>query len=400
MRKVVVGCALLALLGLMPFAFAKGPAVRFQGKIERVDLITVGQATLLVRLAGKGLPIGLNIPIQTNLGTEIGLGGDKLGLEELSIGDFVQITGYFSPTGIVAEMVEILDQREGNFRLRGSIGEVLYVSGHQTISVLGIPIVLDIGTRIDRRGSNATLSADALVTGMFVDVRGTRRNGQLLATRIRVGAREEDPAPVRFNGWVVSSQNGRIAIDVQGGGTAIVQTDASTTTRGAVTVGSFVEVQGTFNPELDVQARIISVDLNRDGDPNNDHRADVPQGSVQFMKVISLAWSIPNYRPSSEVRLGFVQNGGQVEEELEITIRDSFRELPHRIRVEIARLGTIEFGYLRTDANGSASIRYSRTPREGDRNLNDLLPLGTDARDIVRIEILTPAGLVLATGTF
>src|ERR1051325_2406799 len=58
---------------------------------------------------------------------------------------------------------------------------------------------------------------------MFADARGVERNGQLVATNLKVGNRDDDAIRVKFSGKITAVASGRLTIDTDPG-SAVVAT--------------------------------------------------------------------------------------------------------------------------------------------------------------------------------
>src|SRR5207249_131940 len=172
----------------------KGNDVRFFATVVRIDLTSPTQGAITLRV------VALEVPVRITNDTEFEAHGDSVGLSGLQTGDFVKVSGFFVNSAIVAREIEVIDRGSGGFRLRGPITAVRLSSSGTIITVLGVDVLVDTNTRLERRGSDSGFTAADLAFGLFVDTQGTTREGQFLATRVKAGHREEDAIRVEFSG--------------------------------------------------------------------------------------------------------------------------------------------------------------------------------------------------------
>ena len=180
----------LALFWLCPVVLAKGTDVRFHGTVTKVDETTTTTGTVTVRV------IGFDVPVKVTSDSDVVLHGDKVGLAGIEVNDFVNVDGFFSSSGIVADEIQILDDAKGEFRLRGPVTAVATSAAGTTITVLGVAVLVDADTTLERRGPDGGITLADLKTGLQVDATGTQTNEGLVATRVKVGSRDDDAARV------------------------------------------------------------------------------------------------------------------------------------------------------------------------------------------------------------
>ena len=187
-RSMLWNLALIALILVAPSVpgFAKGSDVRFRATVVSVSQTSETDGTVTVRLQG------FEVPIIVNGDTEIESFGDEVGLAGLTAGVFIKVAGFFSSDGITAEEIDILDISEGEFRLRGTISTTGPVSGGTLITLLGVDVLVNEDTAIERRGPDDGITADDLAEGMVADARGIFDDGQLVATRLKIGNRDSE----------------------------------------------------------------------------------------------------------------------------------------------------------------------------------------------------------------
>jgi hypothetical protein len=399
---VRISASLAVLLFAMSFVtpgFAKGNDVEFHGTVVSLSMQSTSASTSTTA-ATQGIltlrVMGIQVPVRLTSDTEIEAHGDEVGQDGISVGDFVKISGFFTNGSIVAREVEVLDGGEGEFRLRGPITAVGFAQGGTVITVLGIGVLVDSDTKIERRGSNLGLNASNLAVAMFVDARGSREEGQLVARRIKVGFREDDAIRVEFAGKLTAVAIGRLMVDTEGGSSAAVLIANNTVVVGAPAVGKFVEVRGTLNSLLEVVATRVVVKNSRDDDDRDDDDDDDDEfkKAVELVSIVSNASSL---RGEAEVEVK--REDGRLEQEFELEIRHALPNTVYGIRVEVTSLGLIDFGTLRTNSDGRAEVQFTTRPRDTRRDLRPLLPAGKTVRDFVSVQI-TIGNVAVLQGRF
>src|SRR5712692_9982468 len=112
--KVVTAVALFALLSVLP-AMAEGDNVEFHGTVLNVKMQSATHGVLTLRI------MGLQVPVNLTGDTAVSMHGDSVALSSLDVGDFIKVHGVFSGSAITAKSIEIIDDGDGEFRLRGPI---------------------------------------------------------------------------------------------------------------------------------------------------------------------------------------------------------------------------------------------------------------------------------------
>ena len=118
MRSKVIFLFAAALGLFSPLAFGKGTEVKFHGTVTKVEVITTVTGNVTVHI------VGFDVVVKVTADTDIVQHGDKVGLAGLKVNDFVKVDGSFSSSGILADEIQILDDTQGTFRLRGPITAV------------------------------------------------------------------------------------------------------------------------------------------------------------------------------------------------------------------------------------------------------------------------------------
>jgi Domain of unknown function (DUF5666) len=383
----VVGMAVV-LMALVAFpAFPKGNDVQFHGTVTRVDLSNAATASITLRI------MGFDVPVRVTADTEVESEGDDLELSDIKVGDFVKVSGFFANSAIQGREITILDRGDGQFRLRGLITAVGSNSNGTLITVLGIQVVVNADTEIERRGEGGPIGAMNLAVNQFVDVRGFHSEGQFIATRIKVGNREEDLIRVNFAGKITAVASDRFMVDTEGGSSALVLITPTTVMTGTPAVGKFAEVRGTLNSFLQVVANRVTVRANKDDDDDGP-----PRPLTKFDKKISIRPVGPTSSVVGEAEAELEQKGTDVQQEFEVEFKHALATTDYNIRIDIAGFGTLSLGTVRTNREGEGHLKLKT--QLGPLNLATLLPSGKTVRDITKVQILTAGGVVVAEGAF
>ena len=246
-------------------AFGRGSDVTFRGPITSIQQSSSGAATLMIHLRDADLTVKVNAE------TDIEADGDSSSLSRLSAGDFVKVSGFFSPSGVVAKEVQILDDNGVDFRVRGQISSVSMASGGVSITVNGVSVTLHPEAQVERRGSDDPIPATSLAVGMVIDAHGKLQDGLLVGSWMRVGERSQsrDASEVRFEGQITSLQASSLSVDTKSGMTATVLLNDSTIVRGTLAQGQRVEIKGHLDNQLNTVADVVRVE-----DANDDNGVD------------------------------------------------------------------------------------------------------------------------------
>jgi hypothetical protein len=380
-------CAMaFAFLWTLPQALAKGSDIHFHGTVTQVAQETTATGTVTVRAEG------VDIPVSVNADTDVVLNGDDVGLPGIQVNDFVKVEGFFSSSGILATEIQILDAVTGSFRLRGNISAVSVTAAGTVIAVLGVPVLVDSGTSLERRGPDGGITFADLVVGLPVDVMGVEKNETLVAVRVKAGTRDDDALRLLFDGTITSVDGGRLEVATDGGGTAVVLMTGDTVVRGTLTVGAAILVKGTLNAQLEVvAARIIQ--------KGQEDTAGPQEGISFFRKAVTLQPVSADIRLSGGAMVDFVGPVSRGEQRVRIGLERGNRGAEYRILVTFGSAAPVDFGAIVTNPGGAGEANFATTPRGNERDLATLLPAGLDVRNITRIQI-TGAGTVLLEGVF
>jgi len=385
-RVRILSALAFALFWLCPAALPKGTDVKFDGTVTKVEESTTTTGTVTVRV------VGFDIPVKVTADSDIVLHGDKVGLAGIDVNDFVKVDGFFSTSGIVADEIQILDDAKGEFRLRGPVTAVATSAAGTTITVLGVEVLVDADTTLERRGPSGGITPADLQTGVQVDTTGTQKNGVLVATRVKAGNRDDDAVRVQFDGKITSINDGRLQADTQGGGIAVVLVTDATVVKGTPAVGEMIRVKGTLNSQLEVVADRIIVEGQEDRD---DH-----EGEEHFRKEVNLLPVASGITLKGEASVEYKKKeNGSVEQKLNVAIRKGEPGKEYRILVTFGSAAPVDFGPIVADARGNAGVRFSSNPKGKERDLRPLLQTET-VRNITKLQITDSSKTVLAEGSF
>lgn len=365
-------------------AYGKGADLSFRGTVKKIETTSTG-GTVTLHL------VGFDIPLKVDAETDIESHGDSVGLAGLSVGDFVKVSGFFSTSGIVAQEIQILDEEKGEFRLRGDISKVNTALGGTTITVLGVEVLVNANTKIERRGPAGGFTASDLVVGMQVDASGNEEDNKLVAKRVKVGNRESDVVRVRFEGKIASIKGANFFVDTDGGGMVEVITNSSTKVIGTLAVGKTVDVKGVLNSDLKVVADSVKVD--GEGDDDRDNERD------KIKKEIKLSPVTAGTAIRGSAGVEYEIEDGKLEQEFEVEIDKAQPNKEYKILVEISTAGAVDFGALTTDGRGKGRVKFVSQPKGQDRDINKFVPSGKDVRNFTRVQI-TLDGKAVIEGSF
>lgn len=382
----MVAAVLFAFCTFSPLAFGRGPDLTFRGTVSKIENTSTVNGTVTIRV------VGFDVPIKVDATTDIESHGDSVGLAGLAVNDFVKVAGFFSSSGIVAKEIQILEKEKdtGEFRLRGNITKVSTDSAGTTITLLGVAVLVDANTKIERRGPDGGFTAKDLAVDMQADAQGTEKDGKLVASRVKVGNREDDLIKVRFEGRIISIKTDILVVDTESGGVAEVLKSSSTKVIGTLVVGKMVEVKGTLNSKLQVVADLIKVDGEEEDQDNK---------GAEVHKEIKLSPSSKDAEIKGKAGIEYKKEEGKVEQEFMVEIEKGNSKTDYKIGVEISSSGTVDFGTLTTDANGKGKVKFTSNPKGDERDINKFLPSGKDVRDFKKVQI-TLAGKVVLEGSF
>lgn len=421
-KLILIFSLFLAVFG-SSMLIAKGSELKFNSLVVSVSQTGDNEGVLTVSVRD------IDVPILVTLDTEIGESGEEITLAGISAGDFVKINAFFSDEGLVAEEVEVLDERSQQFRLRGSITATDTVGESTIITVMGVEITLDASTAITRRGNgdgNAVPAAD-LVVGDEVNVRGGLTDGVLRGERIHVGTREQ--GTIELEGEISAITDTGFSIDIEGGGSTDVVVDDSTAVSGDIAVDAFVEIEGQLNADLSVLAFEVVIDVDGDGDADDDNQrgrrgsgnsgngngnsgngngngnsgngngnSDDDDSSGDNNESIDVGAEITLSSDSSGVNgraeTSYEEENGEVEQELEIELEDAAAGTIFTLTVFFAEQ-SVEFGSITADELGSVEVEFKSGDDDPDQDLLTLLPDGLDVRDVTAVQVLADGSVVL-----
>ena len=355
------------------------------------------------------------IPIIVNGDTEIGESGEEISISDLSAGDFVGITSFFTDEGLVADDIKILEVREEQFRLRGSISAVDTIAENTVITLLGVDVTITSETSITRRnnGDGNSVPASGLSANDLVNVSGSVTEGLLVATRIHVGTREQ--GNIELEGEILTLSDTELSLSIEGGTTVAVIIDDDTSIVGELAEGVFIEVEGQLQADLALTAFEIAADADGDGDADDDNQRgkrgdehsnngrgngngngngnsgddddDDDSDSIEVGAETLLTGD--NSELSGKAEYSYEEDGDQIEQELEIEIEELEAGGEYSIIVFFGD-ESVNFGTFTSDTSGELEVKFKSDASDSDDNvlIDDLLPSENDVRDISKVQIL------------
>jgi hypothetical protein len=369
------------------------------------------------------------VPIIVNGDTELEEAGEEISLADLTAGAFVRIDSFFSAEGLVAEEVNVVDQRGEQFRFRGELDAVDQVSESTVITLLGVDVTLVADTDITHRGTaggNKIPAAD-LSQGDLVNVSGTLSNGILVASRVHVGTREQ--GAIELEGNITAVADSQISIAIEGGSELIIFIDEQTSVVGDLAEGVFVEAEGQLQSDLSLLAFEIVTDEDGDGDAdddnrrgergdensnrgrgnggnddddsnddngtddddsnddNSDSRDEIEVGAEIILRADGVA-------ANGKAKYSFEQNGSEIEQELEIELEDAASDTDFALVITFGDT-PVELGTFTSNSFGELEVELRANSDDGEGSLGEFIPEGLDIRDITGVQMLLNGDVIL-----
>ena len=360
-------------------AFSEGTAVEFHGIVTGVSLTSGAVSSISLRI------MGFAVPVTVTADTEVQSEGDLLKLTDLDVGDFVMVSGFFVNSGITASEIHILDSSDGEFRLRGLISGVRSASNGTIVTVLGDDVLINSGTKLDRRGSGGPITTADLAANQTIDVRGFAEDGQFIAKQAKVGDREDDAIRVHFSGTAGNVTPSSFTVDTGGGNSAVVLTGPNTLITGKLAAGQFVEVTGTLNANLQVVASRVNAKANEKDD-------DIPRPVTIFESHVPILPVGAASTVHGDAKIHLDTNSDLVHQNIDVNLKGGTPNTSYKITVDVAGAGTVSIGSTQTNAAGNASLHLT--------NPSAVLPASKTVRDITKLQVLASDGTVVAQATF
>lgn len=381
---------LLVLVFVSPAVFAKGSELEFSALIAEIDQPAEGDSTVIVSLFSESTDFDITIIVDTN--TKIESNGNEIDLSELEIGDYIKVSAFFSDGGIVAEEIDLLDGRIGQFRMRGLIDGVLSSGDGTLVNLLGASVLVNSATRIRDRSRDQDGVIDSLVVGELIDAKGRVVDDVFVARRVMLGQRRE--GHVEFDGVITQSENNLLKVVTHNGTTLGVVINGDTRIRGELLVGAYVEVDGFLNEKLEVVADKIKVDGDGNGDAGDDDRRDKrghdedddDENKLEVVREVSFQNVSDSSGLEGKAKFKHELEDNGVEQELEIEIEHAAANTSYGISVDFGD-GVVDFGTLTTNDRGRVKVEFEDSPKSGQVQINDLLPDSKDVRDIQQVQI-------------
>jgi hypothetical protein len=100
----------------------------------------------------------------------------------------------------------------------------------------------------------------------------------------------------------------------------------------------------------------------------------------------------------------FVQSGTETQQEFSVRIERALANNSYRILVDISSGEPVDsgqqldFGFVETDGQGNATMTWSSSPNNGERDIRPILPPGKDVRNFVRVLVAHGGGTIFVSG--
>lgn len=389
---------ILVLVFVSTAVFAKGSELEFKAAIAEINQPAEGDSTVTVSLFSESTDFDITIIIDTN--TKIESNSNEIDLSELEIGDYIKVSAFFSDAGIVAEEIDLLDGRIGQFRLRGLIDGVSSSGDGTLVDLLGVSVLVNSATRIRDRSRNEDGTIDSLIVGELIDAKGRVVDDVFVARRIMLGQRRE--GHVEFDGEIIQIDSNLLAVVTHNGTTLGVVIDSETKIRGDLLVGAYVEVDGFLNKQLQVVADKIKVDDDGNGDAGDDDRRDKrghddddDENKSEVVREVSFQHVGDSSGIEGKAKFKHETENNGIEQELEIEIEHAAANTSYGISVSFGEGVIVNFGALTTNDHGRVEIEFEDSPESGQVQINNLLPDGKDVRDIRQVQITLDGSPIL-----
>jgi hypothetical protein len=224
------------------------------------------------------------IDVQVTAWTEVIQGrGFRSERNDLALGDFIQVGGFFTSRGrIMARRIHV--ENRDDLELEG---RVELISGN-LVRVGGIDFLVESESVLRASGSRAPVALSGLAQGMPVRVRASEDGGLWRIRELEFGERTVASEPLRFEGIVHRIHAGGDYLEIDVGirldreVMAVVYIDSGTSVSGTLRAGVLVEIEGRFEPNAAVRAERIAVDGNRNQNVFEDDDETGPAATVEL----------------------------------------------------------------------------------------------------------------------
>lgn len=376
-------------------ALAKGAELQFDSTVVSVIVTEPHIGTVTVTMTD------FDVPLTVNGDTEIVAGGNQVSLEDITTGDTVRINAFLSDAGITAEGILILDSLQEQFRLQGQITEVRTNvespnddgMSYNAIELLGVQVYFNDDSEIVHRSmSDEAFTFENLAVNDRLDVHGYF-DGALIAQTAYTGMRQV--GFFEFDGIIdelLTDNTIRLAL-ADGSSMTLLLTENSEVT-GDLVVGAFVEVEGMLNADLQVEVHELVVDVDNDGDADDDHKRKISNGPRVIDNPNSTTVSALLTSPdgdtslSGAIQISIAPNG----QHLALTLSGSTPETQHDIHILVNGVA-VHVDSVVSDDQGNASIVLQS---QGNSPASLLFDMGTQLSELSIVEISVNGTVVLS----
>lgn len=355
-RLVLFSVVLTGLHGLSiaSQSAARGENIHFRGPISAIGQDGAGSVVAITIQVNRA-QANLVLNEWTELYRARGFG---LRRDELRLGDFVEVSGFFTASGgIVAHRIHL--ESAGAVDAEGLVEEV----SSNLLQVNGIEFKIDSASIIRAAGSETEGLVDQIGVGDLVRLRADYTAGELIVAELEFGKRTVETEPLRLEGTVQQFDSTLMTVDVGlDAFGALVAVDSSTEIQGTASPGAFVEVEGRFLPGTGlVKAARISTDDNSNGNVYDDFDEDSEAEEVELegqIESLSLNGSSGS----------FVVNGNVVHFDSQTVIKDEEGMIVASGALELGQFVEVEGALL---SDGSVAAWEVEIELEDDLNDDD-----------------------------
>jgi hypothetical protein len=121
---------------------------------------------------------------------------------------------------------------------------------------------------------------------------------------------------------------------------------------------------------------------------------------LQFFKEAILS-PVVSGTAGGKAEIVFTQSGTEIQQQFSVRIERALANNSYRILVDISSGEPVDsgqqldFGFVETDGQGNATMTWSSSPKNGERDIRPILPPGKDVRNFVRVMVAHGGGTII-----
>lgn len=393
-----------AVLVSQTLLFAGDNQIEFKGTIKRTDSTSKTAGKLVIALTSPS-PGGPEVTVLVDALTRIvGEADITLSFSDLKVGQFLEIRGIFTSTGIAALKIhlEAENEAENEFHIRGTIDTLTVVGDTATLVIGGTTVIANASTRIQRRDGTGGLTLVDLAVGQSVEAEGAIQNGQLVAARIEIGERLMPQAELEFEGTITAINGSVLTVQISKNPPITVPVNITDTTRieGKLAVGVDIEIKGMMARDFTIVATAIEVagaeeeiHGHDDGSGNNGNgNGNLPPQNI-LREIQLTATSSAPAGAEGEAEIEFETEASSVEQKFKVKGNHLTANATFDVQASFGS-GFIDVGTFSTDNKGQGELEL----RCGATCPN--FPNGKDVRNIAGVKVLNSGNMVVLQGSF